>query len=130
MSEKDLTVDLFDTFCGYVKECADGRGDPDSAFHVWVDNSMMDTLRNTRRLLDQLPQWISVDDQLPEKDVTVLAVKQLKDGRRDLCLARCIPDWEYTEYPSGEKKRKPYWVTGGNNNILFWMPLPEIPKEA
>ena len=72
--------------------------------------------------------WISVNDRLPEKDVTVLAVKQLKSGARDLCLARCIPDWEYTEYPSGEKKRKPYWVCGGNNNIIYWMPLPDIPS--
>ena len=43
-----------------------------------------------------MSEWISVKERLPEDDqVSVLAVKQLKDGRRDVCIARCIPDWEY-----------------------------------
>ncbi len=74
------------------------------------------------------PGWISVKDRLPEMDVTVLAVKELKNGARDICLARCIHDYEYTEYPAGVKKREPYWVCSGNNNIIYWMPLPERPQ--
>ena len=36
-------------------------------------------------------QWISVKDRLPESQVQVLAVKQLKSGLRHVCLAYCIP---------------------------------------
>ena len=73
--------------------------------------------------------WISVKDRLPEDDRTVLAVKQLKDGRRDMCLARCIPNYEFYDVETGSIIKKPYWVCGGNNNIIYWMPLPEPPKE-
>ena len=73
--------------------------------------------------------WISVKDRLPEDDRTVLAVKQLKDGRRDMCLARCIPNYECYDVETRSIIKKPYWVCGGNNNIIYWMPLPEQPKE-
>lgn len=73
--------------------------------------------------------WISVKDRLPEDDRAVLAVKQLKDGRRDMCLARCIPNYELYDVETGSIIKKPYWVCGGNNNIIYWMPLPEQPKE-
>ena len=73
--------------------------------------------------------WISVSDRLPENDKTVLAVKQLKDGRRDICLARCIPDYKLFDPDTMQNVRVPYWVCGGNNNILYWMPLPSMPKE-
>ena len=74
--------------------------------------------------------WISVKDRLPEDDRTVLAVKQLKDGRRDMCLARCIPNYECYDVETRSIIKKPYWVCGGNNNIIYWMPLPEQPKEG
>ena len=74
--------------------------------------------------------WISVEDRLPEDDRTVLAVKQLKDGRRDMCLARCIPEWEYYDAAAQITRKKPYWVCGGNNNIILWMPLPKIPEKG
>lgn len=75
-------------------------------------------------------EWISVKDRLPEDDRPVLAVKQLKDGRRDMCLARCIPEWEYYDASTRARTKKPYWVCGGNNNIIYWMPLPDMPKEG
>lgn len=73
--------------------------------------------------------WISVKDRLPEDDRTVLAVKQLKDGRRGMCLARCIPDYECYDVATCSRIKRPYWVCGGNNNIIYWMPLPDMPKE-
>ena len=73
-------------------------------------------------------EWIDVNDRLPENGVTVLAVKQLKGGGRNYTLAYCIPDYEYTEYPSMRKYRAPYWVCGGNNNIIAWRPLPPMPE--
>ena len=73
--------------------------------------------------------WISVKDQLPEDHVQVLAMKELKNGRRDYCLAYCIREYEAWDYKTGQNKIGPYWVCGGNNNILYWMPLPDIPEK-
>ena len=72
--------------------------------------------------------WISVKDRLPEEGVRVLAVKKLKDGRRDLALASCIPEYKHHDYTTGEDVVEPYWVCGGNNNITHWQPLPELPE--
>ena len=82
-------------------------------------------------LVDDAPTiggWISVEDRLPEEGVRVLAVKKLKDGRRDLALATCIPEYKHHDYVTGEDIVEPYWVCGGNNNITHWMPLPEMPE--
>lgn len=78
---------------------------------------------------DQARRWIPVGERLPETDAPVLAVKELKSGQRDICIARCMPDFEYYDAESGEKRHKPYWVCGGNNNILYWMTLPEMPEK-
>ena len=77
-----------------------------------------------------MQEWISVKDKLPEDQVTVLALKQLKDGRRDICLARCILECEHYDYEKRANVKSPYWVCGGNNNIIYWMPLPELPEEG
>lgn len=74
--------------------------------------------------------WISVEDALPENDEPVLAIKQLKDGRRDICIARCFPDHPQYDVATGDIVRRPYWVCGGNNNIVYWQKLPEMPEEA
>lgn len=92
---------------------------------------MTDLAKDTLELLKaQEPCWISVKDKLPEAEVTVLAVKQLKDGRREICLARCIPEFTFYDYRTDREVTEPRWVCGGNNNILFWMPLPDMPKEG
>lgn len=72
--------------------------------------------------------WTSVADALPEDDTPVLAVKQLKNGTRDICIARCIPNWEHFDITTKTTIRGPYWVCGGNNNIIYWAPLPAIPE--
>ena len=58
----------------------------------------------------------------------MLAVKQLKDGKRQICLAYCIADFIYDNPLTGERERGPRGVCGGNNNITHWMALPEIPE--
>lgn len=73
--------------------------------------------------------WIRAADRLPENHRTVLAVKQLKSGQRDICLAYCIPEYERTNPVTKEVTKSPYWVCGGNNNIVYWMPLPELPAK-
>ena len=74
-------------------------------------------------------EWINAQVQLPEDNVDVLAVKELKSGQRDICIARCNRSFEYYDVESGEKRMKPYWICGGNNNILYWMTLPEMPGQ-
>ena len=111
-----------------------------------VINALMQAIRNAtwdgdvvrvsteaaRIIVDVLKgqDWISVKERLPAEGVRVLAVKKLKDGRRDLALATCIPEYKHHDYVTGEDIVEPYWVCGGNNNITHWMPLPEMPEEG
>ena len=73
--------------------------------------------------------WINAALDLPEDQVDVLAVKQLKNGDRSICIARCIREYERYDVMSHQKVKEPYWVCGGNNNIVYWMPLPKIPEK-
>lgn len=73
--------------------------------------------------------WYNAALDLPKEGQDVLAVKELKNGRREICIARCIPEWEYTDPVTLETSVAPYWVCGGNNNIIYWMPLPKIPEK-
>ena len=36
---------------------------------------------------------------------------------------------QHHDYVTGEDIVEPYWVCGGNNNVIFWQPLPEIPAK-
>lgn len=85
-----------------------------------------------RKLIENAPTvggWISVTDRLPEDGVTVLAVKELKSGRRDMTLAYCIREYDHYDPVSMTHTRQPYWVCGGNNHIVYWMPLPKISED-
>lgn len=73
--------------------------------------------------------WISAALELPKDGVPVLAVKEKANGSRDICIAHCIREFRYHDYETGEEKVKPYWCCGGNNNIIYWMPLPKIPEK-
>lgn len=73
--------------------------------------------------------WISAALELPKSHQQVLAVKELKSGQRDICIAYCIPEYKRTNYATGETVTEPYWVCSGNNNIIYWMPLPKIPEK-
>ena len=75
-------------------------------------------------------QWISVKDRLPENEKDVLLIKQLKSGQRNIGIGYCIPDYEFKNYATGESHRAPYWVCSGNNNVVYWMPLPEMPEDG
>ncbi|MBR4457608.1 MAG: DUF551 domain-containing protein [Clostridia bacterium] len=72
--------------------------------------------------------WISVKDRLPDDDRQVLAVKQLKSGERQICLAYCNLDHMEYDAETGNHYFAPYWVCGGNNNIIFWQDLPDMPE--
>lgn len=74
--------------------------------------------------------WFNAAIELPEDKKIVLAVKELKNGRREICLAHCIREYTYRDYHTGEDKTEPYWVTGGGNrNVIYWMNLPKIPEK-
>lgn len=75
-------------------------------------------------------EWRNAAQEQPENGVLVLAVKQLKSGRRDYCLASCQQNYEFYDTARKELVKGPYWTCGGNNNIIYWMPLPEIPEKG
>ena len=72
--------------------------------------------------------WHDARVELPAGHVSVLIVKQLKSGRREIGIGYCIPEYTHHDYVTGEDVTEPYWVCGGNNNIIYWMPLPKIPE--
>ena len=75
-----------------------------------------------------LDGWMDAKTDLPENGVHVLAVKQLRDGSRDICIATCYREHKYYDIETREYRYGPYWACGGNNNSIYWMPLPEIPE--
>ncbi|MBR4711507.1 MAG: DUF551 domain-containing protein [Clostridia bacterium] len=92
-------------------------------------------LREARRILRnekpcQWPEWIDVRDRLPEDQAAVLAVKELKSGRREITIARFMAEYEIYDATTGGTARIPYWVCGGNNHIIRWLPLPPVPEEG
>lgn len=72
--------------------------------------------------------WFESSTALPPDNVAVLAVKETKNGNRDLCFARYFADRpRYDAY--GDVIGYGAWITSGScNNIVYWMPLPEIPQ--
>lgn len=73
--------------------------------------------------------WIKCSERVPDTDRPVIALKQLKSGRTDICIARCYAHWERYDHIAGRNvDAGPYWVCGGNNNIIYWMDLPELPE--
>ena len=74
-------------------------------------------------------EWHNAKIDLPKNAELVLAVKELKNGTRDICLARCFTDYEYYDPKTKLIMSMPKWVCGGNNNIIYWTPLPKIPEE-
>ena len=74
--------------------------------------------------------WISTADQIPPDGELVLAVKELRNGTRDICLTRCLHNYRYMDVVTKEFRTEPYWCCGGSNNIICWMPLPKIPERG
>lgn len=73
-------------------------------------------------------EWISVKDRLPETGQNVLIIKQLKSGMLTMAIGYCIREYSYNDPVTKQLAKRPYWVCGGNNNVIFWMPLPEMPE--
>lgn len=89
----------------------------------------METLKEEKRMSIMNGVWHDAALNLPPAHEMVLAVKEKKNGDRDICLAYCMPEWEFTDPVTKEKTVAPYWVCSGNNNIIYWMPLPKMPRK-
>ena len=73
--------------------------------------------------------WIRTETALPGEGEMVLAVKELRSGRLEICLAHCIRNFPQFDPVTRDRTYGPHWVTGGgNNNVLFWMALPPLPE--
>ena len=60
--------------------------------------------------------WHDAQLDPPKDGKQVLCVKENRKGDRSLCF--------------GSLHRGAGWVTGGGcNNVIYWMPLPEIPEK-
>lgn len=77
-----------------------------------------------------MSEWIKASEQLPPDESVVLAVKELRNGTRDVCLARCQRGYKFYDPETRRSWTGPYWTCGGNNNIIYWMPLPAMPEKG
>ena len=68
---------------------------------------------------DAHPHWISVEDELPRKEINVLMVSS--GCAETLCGYRC-KNGKYGWYCYNDDE---YW-----HNITHWMPLPQLPKKG
>lgn len=66
------------------------------------------------------PCWISVKDRLPEDEGYVLVYGVSPRGRKKTAIMN---------YLAFEADR-PRWALDGIWTVLYWMPLPEPPKEG
>ena len=84
--------------------------------------------RKEGKRISMTEKWIDAKKELPLTSEVVLAVKQLKNGTRSICMARCFRDYKYANPVTHECWTGPYWTCGGSNNIIYWMELPSIPE--
>lgn len=66
------------------------------------------------------PRWISVKDRLPEDEGDVLVYGVSPRGRKKTAIMN---------YLAFEADR-PRWALDGIWTVLYWMPLPEPPKDG
>ena len=81
--------------------------------------------------MNQIPEvaeWISVNDRLPEDGEQVLVVKQLKDGRQSIDFGYYWSQYLVYDAAAGASVEKPVWVTRGNTDVRYWMPIPTVPE--
>ena len=76
-----------------------------------------------------MSKWISTKERVPDGMDSVLVVKRLKSGQRTIGMGYCIKDYSYKDYSTNEIIRKPRWVCAGTGSVIYWMPLPAMPKE-
>jgi len=94
--------------------------------YKYIQNHMVGSGSKQCRMMDIVMKamvcvnWHDAKLDPPPDGQTVLCVKQNKKGLKDYCFGRRYSDQK--QYNDG-------WTTGGGcNNVIFWMPLPDIPE--
>ena len=105
-----------------MKQAADAIEEQQRQIDAWVEPER-------KALIKSLPKWIPVTERLPEEEESVFVV------RKFLGVKGQVPPSTYTEiaYRIGDR-----WVADSDEykiarhrhtDPLYWMPLPEPPKE-
>ena len=70
--------------------------------------------------------WISVEDRLPKKNERVLVVCTNRNNKMQKHISIC-EFWGDKHQHLDKTYYKPMW--SGNKEVIFWQPLPDLPKE-
>ena len=62
---------------------------------------------------EPIPRWIPCSERLPETEDKVLCCTATKKGVKSIVIGYYMADMKY-------------WACGMNNNVIAWMPLPEV----
>ena len=75
--------------------------------------------------------WWNAKITQPETADYVICIKQLKNGRQEMCLGSFNRDALQWDPEKRDFVKGPgIWRTnGGNNNVIWWTELPEMPEE-
>ena len=113
IQEKQEQVDQY--VDDYVTECIIELGiDPDALKATAELNARLQReLRTARAMAARKPEWISVDERLPDKDGRFLTVD--KKGYMMVCYWQTRFGW--------------FASVCNKNAITHWMPLPEPPEK-
>ena len=90
-------------------------------FHDWIDKHgnvyCADESEEYQRIeaLPSASQWIPCSERLPETEDKVLCCTATKKGIKSIVIGYYMADMKY-------------WACGMNNNVIAWMPLPEVYK--
>ena len=119
-SPEDIKKGLESCHESHVEGCIDCSKCPYGYVAKCKDVLHADALALIQRPEAAQPQWISVEDRLPERGFKVLTV----NGHGYI---RIFALWKRTE-------REWCWINDAGhfnhcNDITHWMPLPEAPKE-
>ena len=77
-----------------------------------------------------VPGWVDANKEVPDTNRTVIVAKRLKNGRIEEGLGRYEQDATAYNPATGRNENRPTWVCAGNNNVIAWCELPELPEEV
>jgi hypothetical protein len=120
----------YDATVKNLREAAKGLLFDAMPYRASVMNDAADAIEE---LLAAVPQWISVEERLPElnQEVFVYAVGQTDGFFGDSVITKC-KRCIFKPFPSSEgfeNWSSPWQYFHTDYKITYWMPLPKAPKE-